>query len=266
MPKQCGLIVTLNCTRFQTSDGEPFGVTIKGRGKHVDAHNKVMDTINRLPKDKTTTFGDVKFTVNDKVKTSSLLNAKVTILTKDKMEGQVEIKFHKPSDRRQKATIEIRKLNGHEYEAVEYVKDLITNLLDKFTTGCSVSNILLTSKGKSKPYSPLVKQPSLSIKLLSCTDCDYKSKSVVVLKNHIMKNHKTRNSKCDVCGFQSNAEEMKDHHNEFHLLHQNIVNQNKRKKIVFCCDKCGVTVDTKTKLKKPQGITAPHFRRILLIF
>ena len=31
---------------FQNSDGEPFGVTIKGRGKHVDAHNKVMETIN----------------------------------------------------------------------------------------------------------------------------------------------------------------------------------------------------------------------------
>ena len=85
---------------FQNSDGEPFGLTIKGRGKHVDAHNKVMDTINRLPKEKTTQFGEVKFTVNDKVKTSSLLNAKVTILTKDNVEGQVEVKFHKPSDRR----------------------------------------------------------------------------------------------------------------------------------------------------------------------
>ena len=31
---------------FPNSDGEPFGLTIKGKGKHVEAHNKVMDTIN----------------------------------------------------------------------------------------------------------------------------------------------------------------------------------------------------------------------------
>ena len=113
----------------------------------------------------------MKFTVNDKVKTSILPDAKVTILTKDNVEGRVEVKFHKPSDRRQKATIEIRKLNGHEFSAVETVKDLFTNLWDQYTTGCSVSNILLNSKHKAKPYSPMVKQPSLSTKLLCCTDC-----------------------------------------------------------------------------------------------
>ena len=77
---------------FQNSDGEPFGVTIKGRGKHVDAHNKVMETINRLPKDKPASFGDYILTVTDKVKTGIILNAKVTINTKDNLEGQVEIK------------------------------------------------------------------------------------------------------------------------------------------------------------------------------
>ena len=103
---------------FQNSDGEPFGVTIKGRGKHVDAHNKVMDTINRLPKNKAMTFGEVSLTVTDKVKTNTLLNAKVTPMSKDKEEGQVELKIHKPSDRRHKATIEVRKLSGHDFEAV----------------------------------------------------------------------------------------------------------------------------------------------------
>ena len=51
-----------------------------------------MDTINRLPKDKATTFGNIKLTVNDKVKTTSLMNAKVTVLTPDNVEGQAEIK------------------------------------------------------------------------------------------------------------------------------------------------------------------------------
>ena len=99
-------------TNFNNSDGAPFGVTIKGKGKHVDSHNKLMDTLNRLPKDKPTTFGDIKLTVTDKVKTNSLLNAKVTITTNPDYEGQVELKIHKPSDKRHTATIEIRKLTG----------------------------------------------------------------------------------------------------------------------------------------------------------
>ena len=32
---------------FPNSDGEPYGLTIKGRGKHIDAHNKVMKTAER---------------------------------------------------------------------------------------------------------------------------------------------------------------------------------------------------------------------------
>ena len=131
---------------FPNSDGEPFGLTIKGKGKHVDAHNKVMDTMNRLPKDKVTTFGDMKLAVNDKVKTNSLLNAKVTVTTPDNIEGQAEIKIHKPSDKRHKATIEIRKLTGYDYDCVEKLKDLVTKMLDNFTSGDTVSKVLIKAK------------------------------------------------------------------------------------------------------------------------
>ena len=123
---------------FQNSDGEPFGVTIKGRGKHVDAHNKVMETINRLPKDKAAIFGDKKITVTDKVKTGLIINEKVTLQTKDDQEGQVEIKIHKPSDKRKKATIEIRRLTGHEYDVVEKVQNIITTMIDEYTSGQTV--------------------------------------------------------------------------------------------------------------------------------
>ena len=187
-------------SNFPNTDGEPFGLTIKGKGKHIDAHNKVMDTINRLPKDKITTFGNVKLTVTDKVKTSNTLNAKVTLTTSDS-EGQVEIKIHKPSDRRHKATIEIRKLTGFEFDTVEKVKDLITTMLDDFTSGDTVSKVLLKAKNRVKPYTPIVKQPSLSIKLLSCNDCNFKAKTMVLLKNHIQNTHTTTKNKCDVCGF-----------------------------------------------------------------
>ena len=132
---------------FPNSDGEPFGLTIKGRGKHVDSHNKVMDIINRLPKDKATSFGDVKLTVTDKVKTNTILNAKVIITTKDD-QGQAEIKIHKPSDKRKQATIEIRKLTGQDYETVEKMKYVITDMLDDFTSGESVSRVIAKNNKK----------------------------------------------------------------------------------------------------------------------
>ena len=110
---------------------------MKAIGKHVDLHNKVMDIINRLAKDKTTSFGDVKLTVTDKVKTNTIFNAKVTLTTKDG-QGQAEIKIHKPSDKRKQATIEIRKLTGQDYETVERMKGVITDILDDFSSGQSV--------------------------------------------------------------------------------------------------------------------------------
>ena len=127
-------------SNFPNSDGEPFGLTIKGKGKHLEAHNKVMETINRLPKNKATSFGDAKLTVTDKVKTNTLLNAKITFTSKDNLEGQVELKIHKPSDKRHKATIEIRKLIGQTFDSVESVKDIVTNMLDCFTLGENVAN------------------------------------------------------------------------------------------------------------------------------
>ena len=153
---------------FTNSNGDPFGLTIKGKGKHVDGHNKVMETINRLPKNVATVFGEEKLTVTDKVKTNTLLNAKITHTSKDNTEGQVELKIHKPSDKRHKATIETRKLTGFDFDTVEKVKDLLTNMLDQFAVGETVSKVILKAKGKAKPYTPLVKQPSLATKLLSC--------------------------------------------------------------------------------------------------
>ena len=230
---------------FPNSEGEPFGLTIKGRGKHIEAHNKVMDTLNRLQKNKATVFGDVELTVTDKVKTNTILNAKVTITTKDDYEGQAEIKIHEPSDKRRQATIEIRKLTGYEYDSVEKVKELLTNMLDNFTLGQTVSKVMVQSKIKAKPYTPIVRQPSLSTKFLSCTECEFKIKTMVALKNHIDRTHKNKKVKCEACGFESNEIELKDHIQKYHLAHEK---QSKRKKVVFGCDECGVTVDAQNKL------------------
>ena len=245
--------------QFSNSDGEPFGITIKGKGKHVDAHNKVMDTLNRLPKDKLTNFGNVKLMITDKVKTNTLLNVKLTLESEDKEEGQVELKVHKPSDKRHKATIEVRKLTGFDYVTVEKVKDVLTNMLDSYTSGESVSKILLKAKNNVKPYSPMVKQPSPSIKMFSCIECDYKSKSLVPLKNHMAKCHRSSKSKCELCGFQSTDNDVVAHMKEFHMVHDTIAAQNKekRKKSIIGCDLCGVTVDNKNKLRKHKESQHP---------
>ena len=213
-----------------------------------------MDTINRLTKNKEASFGDVKLTVTDKVKTNSLLNVKATIKTKQ-LEGQVEIKIHKPSDKRHKATIEVRKLTGQEYEAVESVKNLLTYMIDNFASGESVSKTVLASKSNPKPYSPpLLKQASLSIKLLSCTECDFSTKSMAALKQHVARSHKSNKSSCEVCGFRSNDDDMTAHKREFHLVHNSIKIQNKeqlkRKKSIYGCQNCGITVDSQKKIKQ----------------
>ena len=70
-------------------------------------------------------------------------------------------------------------------------------------------------------------------------------------------NHKSLNCKCDTCGFESGLNEMESHNKEFHLVHQSIKIQNKRKKSVFGCDKCGITVDTQRKLRSHKGSQHP---------
>ena len=244
---------------FPNSDGEPFGLTIKGKGKHLEAHNKVMETINRLPKNKATSFGDSMLTVTDKVKTNTILNAKVTLTSAQNIEGQVELKIHKPSDKRHKATIEIRKLTGHTFDTVESVKDVITNMLDNFTAGENVSKLLIKAKGKATPYSPMKKHPSLAVKPLSCPECAFKVKSVVVLKNHIIKTHKPSNNKCHICGFEADTNDFKEHMDQLHLVHHSINIQNilKRKKSIIGCDKCGVTADTQKKMKEHKLLQHP---------
>ena len=108
---------------------------------------------------------------------------------------------------------------------------------------------MINAKGKPNSYVPMVKQPSLSIKLLSCNVCNFKIETMAALKNHIMKNHQTDKTKCNICGFESNKSDMEDHKTQFHLVHENLKIQNKRKKVTFGCDECGVTVDSEHKLK-----------------
>ena len=132
-------------------------------------------------------------------------------LIKDDIEGQAEIKIHKPSDRRKKATIEIRRLTGHGFEAVEKVKDIVIQMLDSFSSGESISKVIIKAKVKSTPYTPIVKKVSLSVKLLSCGNCVLKTKNMPALKQHIITNHNSKKSSCDVCGFESYDQNVKDH-------------------------------------------------------
>ena len=118
---------------------------------------------------------------------------------------------------------------------------------------------MIKAKGKATPYSPMAKQPSLSVKLLSCPQCDFKVRTMVALKNHIKITHRSENDKCQVCGFVSKTNDIKEHMDQFHLVHQSILKQNelKRKKSVVCCDKCGVTADTKKKMREHKLLQHP---------
>ena len=96
-----------------------------------------MDIINRFPKDKATRFGDIKLTVTEKAKTNTILNAKVILTTEDD-ESPSEIKIHKPSDKKSKQQQKKRKFTGQDYETVERMKGVITDILDDFSSGQSV--------------------------------------------------------------------------------------------------------------------------------
>ena len=80
----------------------------------------------------------------------------------------------------------------------------MTSMIDEFTSGKTVSRIMINAKGK----------PNTHV-LLSCNVCNFKIKTMAALKNHIVKNHQTGNTKCKICGFESSEADMEDHRSEF---------------------------------------------------
>ena len=86
----------------------------------------------------------------DSLKTKLQFLGITNTVTEVKEEGQVEIKIHKPCYKRKKATIEIRRLTGHEYDVVEKVQNIITTMIDDYTYGQIVSKTMINVKGKTK--------------------------------------------------------------------------------------------------------------------
>ena len=217
---------------YPNSDGDQMGLTIKGRTKaHIESHKKLTEVMNRLPKGKVNMFNDSKITVLSKEPTTGRINLKLKISAPGKSEGTTELNLFKPSVGSKKgATIEIRKTNEGDFENVQHLKDVIIKLLDLLVSGETVSKILVATRRKvTSPNKPIV-----SFKLLSCNLCDFKTKTNVSLKTHITRLHnpsvekiQSKQEKCDMCGFDSDPSDMKNHKEEFHLVHQNLKLQSK---------------------------------------
>ena len=205
---------------YPNSDGNPMGLTLKGKAKdHVESHKKITEIMDRLPRAKESVIGGSKIKMIEKPhKTPSLLTRKLQITAPDKSEGTVELKMHKPALKKG-STLEIRKTNDGDFETVDKLKDVIVKLFDLIATGETVSRILLSAKGKQS------NQPLPVITLLSCNQCDWKTKTKTALKAHITRLHgrvsKTKNN-CDICGFVSSSTDIENHKKEFHLVHNNI--------------------------------------------
>ena len=136
-------------------------------------------------------------------------------------------------------------------------------MMDSFTSGESVSRVILKAKIKAKSYAlPLVKQASLSIKSFTCTECDFSTKSMAALKQHVARSHKSHKKRCEICEFESADDEVKSHMKEFHQGHQTIMLQNKdrlkRKKVMFKCEKISVKVGVQKKLNEHMASQHPE--------
>ena len=77
-----------------------------------------------------------KIKVLDTKNNKSMINANVEIINEESVRGNVEVKIYKPSLNKTKgATLELRKLSGHEFDHVESLKDIIKYILNEFVNG-----------------------------------------------------------------------------------------------------------------------------------
>ena len=212
---------------YTNSDGAHMGLTIKGKSKeHIESHNKIMELMDKLPKtkEKESILGESKIKVLEKPpKTPILHTLKLQVTAPDNTVGIVELKLHKPA--KKGATLEIRKTSDDVFDTVEKLKDVIEKLFKQLSSGETVSRILLAARGRGT----LSSQPLLSIKILSCDQCNWKTKTRPALKAHMTRLHgaistqiKSSQDKCDICGFNSTTAELDNHMKEFHLVHNNI--------------------------------------------
>ena len=208
-------IYTLN--PYKNSKGDFFGVSIKGRAKdYVQAHKNFQTLIQKGKihnlKYRTEGKGKLKsgklkfLNVNQ---TNIMFDTVVEVTTESGVRGNVHMKSYYPSNNKKKgATTELRKHSDFEYDQVEILLSMITNVLDRLIDGESLEDVFSTN-----PKINDVKDSTFR-----CETCNFESKSSSGLKAHKTKIHKEINIKCKLCEYMSNTEDDVEKHVElFHV-------------------------------------------------
>ena len=175
-------------SRYDNSDKEPFGLTIKGQNRlYIEAHGSIKQS---MIKGKTFKGENATFNVQDVEDKKGFIQISLEVFNSLNEQGNVDLKIYAPSSQKKKgATIEMRKYPGFDYFFVENVLSIILANID--------SVIESTEKPKSKEKESGLSKLKMTFKpnLHRCDFCEFESKSRLGIENHkkeymlIMTNH-----------------------------------------------------------------------------
>ena len=189
---------------YFNSNKEPFGITLNGKSReYVAAHENVKALIVK-GKVITTSIGKIK--VKDASHRQGMINAIVEV-DDETDKGNVEIKVYNPSLNKKKgATIEIRKVSDYDYSYVVNLKNIITNMLDKY----------------------LGDKDMHGCKFFTCNICNWQTRFEPALKGHKKRMHAPASNlnnqfPCNECAFKTGSKPSL-------LIHMNTKYQKETKK------------------------------------
>ena len=256
-----GVLKTYKLNHFKNSDGESFGMTIKGKSKdYIMSHGKIKDLLTKgreyslSYKDKNKNR-ETKIKVLDVANGKAMTNATVEILIEQGSRGRAELKVYNPSIKSKKgATIEIRKMSDYDYMfAKELSKVLTVGLIDKLVSGENIEDILSNRKKKN---------PENKARIFSCHICNWMTKYQGALKNHYLRIHKKLENNtvtktvlmCNTCDYQPKS-------NDDLKIHVKILHEVS----AFTCSECAISFDVESDVKKHReevhpraGVTIPE--------
>ena len=171
-------------------------------------------------------------------------------VSKDGIEkGNVELKVYNPSNNKKKgATIELRKMSGHDYSHVESLRNMIEAILDGLLSGEEIETVLKNLKEGSKASKIVIKP-----KLFTCQVCNFQTKVGPALKTHVTKTHgnslgtSVTKSNCTSCSYEAKTKSTLNEHIKY--THKQKI---KRPKDAMTCsvENCHSTFSSEDNLKE----------------
>ena len=230
---------------FKNSDGEYFGLTIKGRTKeYLNAHAKIKEMITKGKfKKYFVKKGELKILDITQYKSSVRAIIQVQSMKGD-VKGSAELKVHNPSTKQKGATIEFRKIADNEYCHTELLRDIIEELIDGLVSGKEIGQIVKNSKGRKNLIPNKV---TSNPRQFACDECGFETKFASGLKAHKKKIHEiilsTTQVICNFCRInEKSPDDLKAHIESKHRI------KVKRSKEMEKCQDCCSTFEGKAQL------------------